>query len=82
MVKFVANMEAVSLWQSAQLQMKLPMKAGPWVGWWVGVRVEGVEEGMRGWGLTNESCTAPQKQVAVASSSLDQPSLAKPARGK
>jgi len=26
-------------------------------------------------------CTAPQKQVAVASSSLDHPSLAKPARG-
>lgn len=33
-------------------------------------------------GLTNESCTAPQKQVAVASSSVDQPSLAMPARGK
>ncbi len=32
--------------------------------------------------LTNESCTAPQKQVAVASSSVDQPSLAKPATGK
>ena len=32
--------------------------------------------------LTNASCTAPQKHVAVASSSLDQPSLALPARGK
>lgn len=32
--------------------------------------------------LTNASCTAPQKQVAVASSSLVQPSLAAPARGK
>ena len=53
------------------------------VGWLGhGVSVEGVEEGMRGWGLTNESWTAPQKQVAVASSSLEQPSLAKPARGK
>lgn len=31
--------------------------------------------------LTNASCTAPQKHVAVASSSLDQPSLALPARG-
>ena len=27
--------------------------------------------------LTNANCTAPQKHVAVASSSLDQPSLAK-----
>jgi hypothetical protein len=32
--------------------------------------------------LTNESCTAPQKHVAVASSSVDQPSSAPPARGK
>ena len=32
--------------------------------------------------LTNDNCTAPQKQVAVASSSVDQPSLADPARGK
>lgn len=31
--------------------------------------------------LTKTSWTAPQKQVAVASFSLDQPSLAKPARG-
>lgn len=31
--------------------------------------------------LTKASCTAPQKHVAVASSSLDQPSLAQPARG-
>ena len=28
------------------------------------------------------SCTAPQKQVAVAESSFDQPSLAAPARGR
>ena len=33
-------------------------------------------------GLTNASCTAPQKHVAVASSSVDQPSLARPANGK
>lgn len=32
-------------------------------------------------GLTNASCTAPQKHVAVASSSLDQPSPAHPASG-
>jgi hypothetical protein len=32
--------------------------------------------------LTNESCTVPQKQVAVASSSVDQPSCATPAIGK
>lgn len=32
--------------------------------------------------LTNASCTAPQKHVAVASSLVDQPSLAWPARGK
>lgn len=31
---------------------------------------------------TNFSCTAPQKQVAVASSSVDHPSLALPARGR
>lgn len=33
-------------------------------------------------GLTNASCTAPQKHVALASSSLDQPSVAWLARGK
>lgn len=33
-------------------------------------------------GLTKASCTAPQKQVAVASVSVDQPSFARPARGK
>lgn len=32
--------------------------------------------------LTNDSCTAPQKQVAVASSSVDHPSWLKPATGK
>lgn len=32
--------------------------------------------------LTNDNCTAPQKHVAVASSSVDQPSWAKPAKGK
>lgn len=32
-------------------------------------------------GLTNTSCTAPQKHVAVASSSFVQPSLAQPERG-
>jgi len=32
--------------------------------------------------LTNDSCTAPQKHVAVASSLVDQPSWANPARGK
>lgn len=32
--------------------------------------------------LTNDNCTVPQKHVAVASSSLDQPSWAKPATGK
>lgn len=31
--------------------------------------------------LTNASCTAPQKHVAVASSSLDHPSSAPPAKG-
>ena len=34
----------------------------------------GVDPGAR---LTNANCTAPQKHVAVASSSLDQPSLAR-----
>ena len=32
--------------------------------------------------LTNESCTVPQKHVAVASSSFDQPSWVTLARGK
>lgn len=31
--------------------------------------------------LTNTNCTAPQKHEAVASSSVDHPSLAKPATG-
>jgi len=38
-------MDAVSLWQSEQLQTKEPAKPGPWIG--------------------NDSCTAPQKQLAV-----------------
>lgn len=32
--------------------------------------------------LTRTSCTVPQKQVAVASSSVDHPSRARPATGK
>lgn len=32
--------------------------------------------------MGNASCTTPQKQVAVAESSFDQPSSAPPARGK
>lgn len=32
-MKLVACTEAVSLWQSAQLQTKEPTKAGPCVGW-------------------------------------------------
>ena len=28
-----AWIEAVSLWQSEQLQMNEPTKPGPWVGW-------------------------------------------------
>ena len=51
------------------------------MGWlWVGDRIRegGVDRNVK---LTNASCTAPQKHVAVASSSLDQPSLAQPARG-
>lgn len=94
-VKLEANMEAVILWQSEQLQTKLLMRPGAWVGWWDGggVSVEGLggrgkggkSGGWRGVnegaGLTNASCTAPQKHVAVASFSLDQPSSAPPARG-
>jgi len=30
----------------------------------------------------NDSCTAPQKQVAVASSAVDHPSWPRPAKGK
>lgn len=32
--------------------------------------------------IGNDSCTAPQKHVAVAESSFDHPSSAPPARGK
>jgi len=32
-------MEAVSLWQSKQLQMKVSTRPGPWVGWIFGGRV-------------------------------------------
>jgi hypothetical protein len=39
------------------------------------------DENQKGWSLTKTSCTAPQKQVAVASSSVDQPSRARLARG-
>jgi hypothetical protein len=46
------------------------------------MRAEQIDEQTQMPKLTNDSCTAPQKQVAVASSSVDQPSLAKPARGK
>jgi len=62
MMKLEANIEAVILWQSAQLQTKEPTRPGPEVG--------------------KASWTAPQKHVAVASSSVDQPSVATPARGK
>jgi hypothetical protein len=33
MMKLEANIEAVILWQSAQLQTKEPTRPGPWVGW-------------------------------------------------
>lgn len=33
MVKFVAAVEAVSLWQSVQLQMKISTRPGPTMGW-------------------------------------------------
>jgi len=56
-----ANIEAVILRQSEQLQTKALSRPGPWVG--------------------NTSWTAPQKHVAVASSSLDQPSSEIPDRG-
>jgi len=62
MVKLDANIDAVILRQSAQLQTKVLTSPGPEVG--------------------NDNCTAPQKQVAVASSSVDQPSPARPATGK
>ena len=60
-MKLEANIEAVILRQSVQLQTKVSTSPGPEVG--------------------NDSCTAPQKHVAVALSSLFQPSLARPARG-
>ena len=62
MVKLDANIEAVILRQSVQLQTKVLTRPGPEVG--------------------KESCTAEQKQVAVAVSSFDQPSEARPERGK
>src|SRR6202035_283911 len=64
-VKLVANMDAVILWQSAQLQMKQPTRPGPWVGWGVGdgIRTEQIDEQTQMPKLTNASCTAPQKQV-------------------
>jgi len=33
MMKLEANIEAVILWQSAQLHTKEPTRPGPWVGW-------------------------------------------------
>jgi len=61
MMKLEANMEAVILRQSVQLQRKVLTRPGLEVG--------------------KDSWTEAQKQVAVASSSLDQPSVARPARG-
>lgn len=81
MMKLEANIEAVILWQSAQLQTKEPTRPGPEVGceevleWWRLMDSGGDK-------LTKASWTAPQKHVAVASSSVDQPSVATPARGK
>jgi hypothetical protein len=41
-------MEAVSLWQSKQLQMKVSTRPGPWVGWEFGSGVR--EEDINAWG--------------------------------
>lgn len=98
-VKLDANIDAVILRQSEQLQTKVWTNPGPWVGWWQSNMLEysverkekektsgqGPRHPSRGteWigELTNASCTALQKHVAVASSSLDQPSSVDPARG-
>lgn len=80
-VKLDANMEAVTLRQSVQWHTKVLTKPGPDVGCGndllilILIRVSKLQ-------LTKAICTAPQKQVTVASSSLDQPSPARPARGK
>lgn len=46
------------------------------------IRAGQIDEQTRTQKPTNDSCTVPQKHVAVASSSLDQPSWATPAKGK
>lgn len=79
-MKLEANIEALILWSSAQLQTKELIRPGAFVGWevvleWCKLRRDGE-------GFTKDSCTVPQKQVAVASSSVDQPSVARPPRGK
>lgn len=72
-------MDAVIFRQSKQLQTKVSMRPGPEVGWEVSGERSLSRIRSR---LTNASCTVPQKHVAVASSSVDQPSLVLPARGK
>lgn len=57
-------------------------RAMGWLQFRGSIRVGQIDEKAQTSKHTNDSCTIPQKQVAVASSSLDQPSLAKPATGK
>jgi hypothetical protein len=90
-VKFEANMEAVILRQSVQLQRNVLTNPGPLVGCLRSCQHQEMkcgnmslrkpkQEDLRA-ALTNPNCTAPQKQVAVASSSLDHPSLTRLANG-
>lgn len=68
---------------ACQLRMRRRSDGGKrgWA-WLVGCRGTLMTDENETAGLTNASCTAPQKHVAVASSSVDQPSLARPANGK
>lgn len=82
------NMDAVSLRQSVQLHTMDCTKPGGVIGWRsqhvIGMvaRTRGGRDKEDEWDLTKASCTAPQKHVAVAEVSLDQPSVVPPASGR
>lgn len=77
-------MDAVTLRQSKQLQRKVLTRPGATMGCHsVSYRIQCSDvNDIDGDTRTTTTCTAPQKQVAVASVSVDQPSRATPERGR
>ena len=81
MVKLDANVEAVTFLQSEQWQTNVFTNPSSVSGCYRELDIEISRNGL--WkGHTNDIWTVPQRQVAVASLSLDQPSVATLAKGK